>query len=78
MYIKKTCDPEISSVKYDILIVVTMKIAIVWYVTQCDLIEFYQHFRGICCLHQYKSGRNIKGPQYVMSVNLKLYIRNVK
>jgi hypothetical protein len=28
-----------------------MKMAVFMVVTQCSLVEFYQHFGGACCLH---------------------------
>jgi hypothetical protein len=35
------------------IIVITrkMKMAVFWVVTPCSLVEFYQRFRGPCCLH---------------------------
>jgi hypothetical protein len=30
---------------------VSMKIAVVWVIAPCSLVEVYQRFRGPCCLH---------------------------
>jgi hypothetical protein len=29
----------------------SMKMAVFWVVAPCSLVEFYQRFRGPCCLH---------------------------
>jgi hypothetical protein len=32
------------------------KMAVFWVVAPCSLVEFYQRFRGPCCLHRYNPG----------------------
>jgi hypothetical protein len=36
---------------FEVLTVVSMKMAVFWVVAPCSLIEVYQRFRGPCCLH---------------------------
>jgi hypothetical protein len=31
--------------------VLNVKMAVFWVVAPCSLVEFYQRFRGPCCLH---------------------------
>jgi hypothetical protein len=35
-------------VRYEFLIVITMKIAVYWDVVKCNLVDFFRHFQGIC------------------------------
>jgi hypothetical protein len=35
----------------EVLTAVRIKITIFWDVTQCSLVNMYQYFKGICCLH---------------------------
>jgi hypothetical protein len=38
-------------VGFEVLTAVSMKMAVFWVVAPCSLVEFYQLFRGPCCLH---------------------------
>jgi hypothetical protein len=38
-------------VGFEVLTAVSMKIAVFWVVAPCSLVEFYQRFRGPCCVH---------------------------
>jgi hypothetical protein len=38
-------------VGFEVLTAVSMKMAVFWVVAACSLVEFYQRFRGPCCLH---------------------------
>jgi hypothetical protein len=35
----------------EVLMVVSMKMAVFWVVAPCSLVEVYKRFRGPCCLH---------------------------
>jgi hypothetical protein len=37
---------------FEVLTVMNMKMTVVRVVAPCSLIEFYRHFRGVCCLHR--------------------------
>jgi hypothetical protein len=37
---------------FEVLAAVSTKIAVVWVVAPCSLVDVYRRFRGICCLHQ--------------------------
>jgi hypothetical protein len=39
-------------VGFEVLMVVSTKMAVFWIVAPCSLVEVYQHFRGPCCLHR--------------------------
>jgi hypothetical protein len=41
----------LDTVGFEVLTAVSMKIAVFWVVAPCSLVEFYQRFRGPCCLH---------------------------
>jgi hypothetical protein len=34
----------------------SMKMAVLWVVAPCSLVEIYQRFRGPCCLHHQGDG----------------------
>jgi hypothetical protein len=36
---------------FEVLTAVSAKMAVVWVVAPCSLVEVYQRFRGPCCLH---------------------------
>jgi hypothetical protein len=36
---------------FEALTAVSTKMAVFWVVAPCSLVEFYQRFRGHCCLH---------------------------
>jgi hypothetical protein len=38
-------------VGYEVLTAVSTKMAVLWVVATCSLVEVYQRFRGPCCLH---------------------------
>jgi hypothetical protein len=38
-------------VGFEVFMAVSMKMAVFWVVAPCSLVEFYQRFRGPCCLH---------------------------
>jgi hypothetical protein len=38
-------------VGYEVLAAVSTKMAVFWVVAPCSLVEVYQRFRRICCLH---------------------------
>jgi hypothetical protein len=38
-------------VGFEVLTVVSTKMAVFWVAAPCSLVEVYQHFRGLCCLH---------------------------
>jgi hypothetical protein len=38
-------------VGFEVLMVVSTKMAVFWVVAPCSLVEVYQRFRGPCCLH---------------------------
>jgi hypothetical protein len=38
-------------VGFEVLMAVSTKMAVVWVVAPCSLVEVYQRFRGPCCLH---------------------------
>jgi hypothetical protein len=42
---------DLEIVGFEVLTVVSMKMAVFWVVAPCSLVEVYQRFRGICCLH---------------------------
>jgi hypothetical protein len=37
--------------RFQVLMAVSMKMAVLWIVPPLSLIEVYRHFRGACCLH---------------------------
>jgi hypothetical protein len=39
-------------VGFEVLTAVSTKMAVFWVTAQCSLVEVYQRFRGLCCLHQ--------------------------
>jgi hypothetical protein len=39
-------------VGFEVLSVVSTKMAVFWVVAPCSLVEVYQRFRGPCCLHR--------------------------
>jgi hypothetical protein len=39
-------------VGFEVLTAVSTKMAVLWVVAPCSLVEVYQRFRGPCCLHQ--------------------------
>jgi hypothetical protein len=41
----------LKDLRFEVLTVVSMKMAVFWVVAPCGLVEVYQHFRGACCLH---------------------------
>jgi hypothetical protein len=38
-------------VRFQFLTAVSMKMAVLWVVEQCSLVEVYRRFRGVYCLH---------------------------
>jgi hypothetical protein len=38
-------------VGFEVLMVVSTKMAVFWVAAPCSLVEVYQHFGGPCCLH---------------------------
>jgi hypothetical protein len=36
---------------FEVLMVVSAKMTVFWVVVPCSLVEVYQRFRGLCCLH---------------------------
>jgi hypothetical protein len=38
-------------VGFEVFTAVSMKMAVFWVVAPCSLVEFYQRFKGPCCLH---------------------------
>jgi hypothetical protein len=38
-------------VRFQVLMVASMKMAVFWVVAPCSLVEVYRCFRGACCLH---------------------------
>jgi hypothetical protein len=40
-----------SEVGFEVLTAVSTKIAVLWVVAPCSLVDVYQRFRGPCCLH---------------------------
>jgi hypothetical protein len=42
-------------VGFEVLTAVSMKMAVLWVVAPCSLVEVYQRFRGPCCLHHHSS-----------------------
>jgi hypothetical protein len=38
-------------VGFEVLTAVSTKMAVIWVVAPCSLVEVYQRFRGPCCLH---------------------------
>jgi hypothetical protein len=40
-----------EDVGFELLTAMSMKMAVFWVVAPCSLVEFYQRFRGPCCLH---------------------------
>jgi hypothetical protein len=38
-------------VGFEVLTAASMKMAVLWVVAPCSLVDVYQHFRGPCCLH---------------------------
>jgi hypothetical protein len=40
-----------TEVGFEVLMVMSMKIAVFWVVAPYSLVEVYQRFRGTCCLH---------------------------
>jgi hypothetical protein len=38
-------------VRFEVLMVASMKMAVFWVVAPCSLVEVYQLFTGACCLH---------------------------
>jgi hypothetical protein len=38
-------------VGFEVLTAVSTKMAVFWVVSPCSLVEVYQRFRGLCCLH---------------------------
>jgi hypothetical protein len=40
-----------QQVGFEVLTVVSMKMAVFWVIVPCSLVEVYQCFRGPCCLH---------------------------
>jgi hypothetical protein len=45
------CSLIITSVRFEDLTALSMKIAVFWVVAPCSLVEVYQRFRRTCCLH---------------------------
>jgi hypothetical protein len=39
-----------SPVGFEVLMAASMKMAVIWVVAMCSLVEVYQCFRGACCL----------------------------
>jgi hypothetical protein len=37
--------------RFEVLLAVSMKMAVFWVVVPCSLVEVYQYFRGAYCLH---------------------------
>jgi hypothetical protein len=46
----QTCNQRIV-VGFEVFTAVSTKMAVFWFVAPCSLVEFYQRFRGPCCLH---------------------------
>jgi hypothetical protein len=42
-----------GSVGFEVLTVVSTKMAVFWVVAPCSPVEVYQCFRGPCCLHRH-------------------------
>jgi hypothetical protein len=42
---------NVKYVRFEVLMVATMQMAVFWVVAPCSLVEVYQCFRGACCLH---------------------------
>jgi hypothetical protein len=40
-----------SLVRFQVLTAASMKMAVLWVVVPCTLVEVYRRFRGTCCLH---------------------------
>jgi hypothetical protein len=53
-------EKELQAVRFEVLAVVNMKIRVFSVVALCSLVEFYQHFRGVCCLHH--QGKHWQSP----------------
>ena len=43
--------------KFEVLMTVSIKIAVLWYVMSCSLVDEQQSFEGSCCLHH--QGRRV-------------------
>jgi hypothetical protein len=52
-------------VGFEVLTVVSTKIAVFWVVAPCSLVEVYQRFSGPCCLHYQGDGRDDGGSKYL-------------
>jgi hypothetical protein len=44
-----------STVRFQVLMAVSMKMAVFWVVVPCSLVEVYQCFTGACCLHHQRN-----------------------
>jgi hypothetical protein len=42
---------KLNLVAFDVLIAVSMKMAVFWVAAPCSVVEIYCCFRGACCLH---------------------------
>jgi hypothetical protein len=42
------CSPYVG---FEVLTAMSTKMAVLWIVAPCSLVEVYQRFRGPCCLH---------------------------
>jgi hypothetical protein len=41
---------ELGRMRFQVLMAISMKLAVFWVVSPCSLVEVYKHFRGACCL----------------------------
>jgi hypothetical protein len=41
-----------QSMRFQLLMVMSMKMDVFWVVAPCSLVEAYRRFRGACCLHR--------------------------
>jgi hypothetical protein len=58
-------------VRFQVLMAVSMEMAVFWVVALCSLVEVYQHFRGACC-HQHQGDEDLMmeaASIFEMSVN---------